>query len=363
MLDPIAALDRLFDEDIRQSRHFGAQLAVYRNGQLLYSRDGGTTGPRFNRPVGPDTPFMIFSVSKSIVAAAVHRLAGQGRLSVDKAVAEYWPQFGRNGKDKVTVRDLLTHHAGLQRPGTLADIVSWLQPSWMSRRIAAKSLVPGQYGRCVYHSFSAHVALGELVHRVSGRPVAEYLTEEFFRPLGLANTFAGLPADRFRNASGVHTADPAQNTPARVFSFALLRSAFLPAASVNTTALDLGRFYSMLAAGGRLDGREYISADALAAALQPAYDGPDGDTGRRIVWSQGWTLGGYSAWPDKDIRIFGKQSSQQTFGHAGQGGCALAWAEPDSGLIMVFVNNRFLELEASQRRAEEYSDAVRRAFG
>ena len=356
-------LDTLFDTMIRKGLHHGAQLAVYKNGSLVYQRSGGFADRQHRRPVNPQTPFMIYSVTKTFTAAAVHQLADGGRIDLEAPLAEYWPEFGQKGKQNITISQLLLHQSAIQHPGKLPDILSWLQPSWAAKRVAGLPIVPQQQGISYYHMFSAHVALGELIHRVDGRTPARYLTEEFLTPLGMNHSHAGLPRKHFPNAAIPDTADEKQKTAALVFSNSLMRSVFMPAASINTTATDLGRFYSMLANHGQLDGRCYLSEDAFARASQLRYDGADGDSDRRIRWSLGWSLGGYSAWPDKYIDIMGSKSTVATIGHSGQGGCALAWADPEANLALAFVNNRFQAMEESQRRAMAISDAVRELWG
>ncbi len=352
-------LDTLFDTMIQDGLHHGAQLAVYKSGKLVYQRSGGFADKQHRRPVSPQTPFMIYSVTKTFTAAAVHQLADRGRIHLEAPLADYWPEFGRKGKQSITISQLLLHQSAIQHPGTLLDILSWLKPSWSSSRVAGLAIVPEQQGISYYHMFSAHIALGELIRRVDGRSPAAYLAEEFITPLGMAHSHAGLPRRLFPTAAIPDTADDKQKTPALVFSNPLMRSVFMPAASINTTATDLGRFYAMLANRGQLDGRRYLSEEAFARASELRYDGPDGDSDRRICWSLGWSLGGYSAWPDKYIDIFGAKSTVSTIGHAGQGGSALAWADPASGLALAFVNNRFQAMEESQRRSQMISDAVR----
>jgi CubicO group peptidase (beta-lactamase class C family) len=352
-------LDTLFDTMIRDGLHHGAQLAVYKSGSLVYQRSGGFADRQHHRPVSPQTPFMVYSVTKTFTAAAVHQLADRGRVNLDAPLADYWPEFGRKGKQNISISQLLLHQSAIQHDGTLLDILSWLKPSWSARRVAGLSIVPEQQGLSYYHMFSAHIALGELIRRVDGRSPAAYITEEFLSPLGMGNSYAGLPRRLFPSAAIPDTADDKQQTPALVFSNALMRSVFMPAASINTTATDLGRFYAMLANRGQLDGLRYLSEAAFGNAAQLRYDGPDGDSDRRIRWSLGWSLGGYSAWPDKYIDIMGSKSTVVTMGHSGQGGCALAWADPEAGLALAFVNNRFQAMEESQRRAMTISDAVR----
>jgi CubicO group peptidase (beta-lactamase class C family) len=356
-------LDTLFDTMMENGLHHGAQLAVYRNGSLVYQRSGGFADRRHRRPVSPQTPFMVYSVTKTFTAAAVHQLADRGHINLDAPLADYWPEFGRKGKHNITISQLLSHQSAIQHDGTLLDILSWLWPSWSARRVAGLTIVPQQQGRSYYHMFSAHVALGELIHRVDGRSPAAYLAEEFLTPLGMDHSYAGLPRRLFPAAAIPDTADDKQKTAALVFSNSLMRSVFMPAASINTTAIDLGRFYAMLANRGQLDGRRYLSESAFARAARLCYDGPDGDSDRRIRWSLGWSLGGYSAWPDKYVDIMGAKSTVATIGHAGQGGCALAWADPEACLALAFVNNRFQAAEASQRRAMAISDAVRELYG
>lgn len=356
-------IDEVFDGQLEDGLHYGSQVAVYKDGKPVYSRHGGFTDRRRSVPVTEHTPFMIYSVTKSLVASAVHRPAGQGMLDLEAPAARYWPEFAAGGKESITVEDLLTHRAGLQYDAGVLDLLSWFHPAWMARRLARRPVDPATRGTCFYHTFSAHIALAELVRRVTGLPAARYLEKEFFRPLAMNDTYAGLPFRHYSRAAKPSTADPAQTMPAAVFGNPVMRRVFLPAASVNTTAGDLSRFYAMLAAGGIYGGRRFVAADALARATEPAYDGPDGDTGNHIVWSRGFSLGGYSPWPDKDVRFMGREGTRETFGHAGQGGCALAWADPSRGLAMAFVNNRFQEMEIAHRRAQAVSDAVREVFG
>ena len=339
--------------------HHGAQLAVYKNSSLVYQRSGGYADPHRRRQVSPQTPFIIYSVTKTFIAAAVHQLVDRGRAQLEAPLADYWPEFGRKGKQNITIAQLLSHQSAIQHPGTLLDILSWLKPSWSAARVAGLSMVPQQQNLSYYHMYSAHIALGELIHRVDGRGPAAYITQEFLVPLGMSNSYAGLPRKLFPTAAIPDTADDKQKTAALVFSNSLMRSVFMPAASINTTAADLGRFYAMLANRGQLDGRRFLSEEEFTRASQLRYDGPDGDSDRRIRWSLGWSLGGYSAWPDKYLDIMGLKSTVATLGHAGQGGCALAWADPESKLALAFVNNRFQVPEISQQRSQAISDAVR----
>ncbi len=359
MEDKIA---RVFDAQLARGLHHGASIAVVRGDRLVYVRSGGYADARHKRPVRDSTPFLLFSGTKAFVATAIHKLADEGKLDLAAPVARYWPEFGRHGKEEITPLDLLLHRAGLEARASLFDLVSWLGPRPGARRIAGMRPATAPGAKCVYHTFTAHIVLGELIRRIDGRTPRRYLEEEFLAPLGLNDCSAGLPHSRRSRASGVFTEDPRQKGPAGVFSLPAFRRVFMPAASMNASARDLARFYAMLLAGGTAAGRRFLSQEAVHRATGLVYDGPDGDTGRRIRWSAGFTLGGYSPFPDKDIRMMGRASTERTFGHAGQGGCSLGWADPDAGLAFGFVCNGLLPGEEAHRRFEELSDAVRAAF-
>ncbi len=355
----LEGLKDVFCGQLAVGQHFGAQLCVRKDGRVVAELWGGFADDARTRPVREDTPFMAYSATKALTAACVHRLADQGLLELEAPAARYWPAFGRHGKDGITVMQLLTHRAGIPAKASMADLVSWLWSPLAAARVAAMkpSYAPGS--ATVYHAFTAGTVLGELVRRVSGRSCARYLAEEFLAPLGMSSSHPGLPPRLYAKASGIYCADPGQARAAAVFSNPALRSVFLPAASLNTTALDLSLFYAMLAAGGEWEGRRYLSPEAFVRATAPRYDGPDGDSGMRCRWAAGFGLGGYSPFEDADIRHMGRSSTERTFGHSGQGGCATGWADPDSRLAFAFTCNRFLELKAAHRRLEELADSCR----
>jgi len=354
---------RAFDGQILRGLHFGAQIEVWHGDRRVLSRWGGFRDPRGARPVLGDTPFAAYSATKALTAACVHKLADEGRLDLDAPVAEYWPAFAAKGKGGVTIAHVLLHQAGIPAAADLPELLSWLVPGGGERRAAARrpQHAPGE--KVIYHAFTGGFVLGEVIRRVSGLSAADYLKREFLAPLGMTDSFPGLPPGELRRASGIHTADPAQIGAARVFSNPLYRRLFLPAASLNTCARDLARFYRMLCAGGQLDGRRYLSKAAVERATVLRWDGPDAQSGMRIRWALGFGLGGYSPFPDRDIRHMGRGATERTFGHSGQGGCAFGWADPPSGLVFAFTCNRFQDIPGAHLRFQELADACWEGVG
>lgn len=347
----------VFRSQLSRGLHFGAQLYVSLRGEPVLDLWGGLCDRAGRIPVRRDTPFMVFSATKAFTSASIHLLADQGKIDIDAPVADYWPGFARRGKGKITIRHLLLHQAGIPDKTGLGDLVSWLVPGLPARRVAALAPLHAPGEKTVYHKASAGFALGEIIRRVSGLGAGDFLRGSFLEPLGMGGSFAGLPFGAMGRASRIYSGDPRQVSVARVFSLPLYRRMYLPAASLNTTARDLAVFYEMLCSGGIRGGRRYLSKEVVAGMTALRYDGPDGDSGNRIRWASGFGLGGYSPFPDKDIRHMGRGASERTFGHSGQGGCAFGWADPPSGLVFAFLCNRFLPLEAAHLRFQELADA------
>lgn len=139
-----------------------------------------------------DTIFDISSLTKVVATApAVLQLVEQGKLRLEDPVARYWPEFKANGKDSITVRQLLTHYSGLR-----ADLDNY--PPWHGYRTALDMIVkekPGSIpGTSFLYSDINYVILGELVRRLSGLPLDDYCTEHIFRPLGMKDTAFRLSA-------------------------------------------------------------------------------------------------------------------------------------------------------------------------
>ena len=172
----------------------GAQLCVYRRGERVVDLWAGRD-PLGDRPYGEDTIAVLMSCTKGVVACAVHMLADRGLVDYDKPLAAYWPAFGQAGKEDITVRQLLRHTAGLmgydaetqmgmtelfdqQRPLRELEL---MRPLW----------APGT--AVMYHFVTFGTMMAELVRRVDGRSVGQFVAEEIAGPLGV-DLWIGLPA-------------------------------------------------------------------------------------------------------------------------------------------------------------------------
>jgi len=174
-------VERVFQRQLRRTTG-GAAVAVYHRGQLVVDLWGGSRAEQ--QPWQRDTLAMCFSTTKGVVSTALHLLADRGQISYDAPVAEYWPQFAQRGKGQITVRHVLTHSAGLHRMRTLVDSAQrMLDWEYMVAALeqAEPAYEPGT--RHGYHALTYGWLAGELVRRVSGRPVARFVADELARPL------------------------------------------------------------------------------------------------------------------------------------------------------------------------------------
>ncbi|MGW3462869.1 serine hydrolase domain-containing protein [Streptomyces olivaceoviridis] len=357
----------------------GAAVAVYRDGHRVVDLWAGTRDVDGTAPWQPGTAQIVRSATKGVAAAALLLLHQRGELDLDAPVGAYWPEYKAAGKEHTRVRDLLAHRAGvpvLDRPLTPAEAAD---PGLGAAAVAAQAPVwePGtDHG---YHAQTFSWLTGELLRRVTGRPVGEWIAEEIARPAG-ADLWLGLPeseharvgrvgpVDAPESAGGLRTrpkravaeayADPDSLTSRAFAAITPLpdendpgyRAAALPASNGIATADGLARFYASLI--GEVDGGTRLftpRTTELARTEQSA--GPD----RVLVVGTRFGLG---------HMLHGAASPLLTpgsFGHPGRGG-ALGFADPDTGIAFGYVTNGFRQSVTADPRAQALVRAVRTAL-
>ncbi|MFD9092897.1 serine hydrolase domain-containing protein [Streptomyces collinus] len=358
----------------------GAAVAVYRDGHRVVDLWAGTRDVDGTEPWERGTAQVVRSATKGVAAAALLLLHQRGELDLDAPVGTYWPEYKTAGKERTLVRDLLAHRAGvpvLDRPLTPAEAAD---PDLGAAAVAAQAPVwePGtDHG---YHAQTYSWLTGELVRRVTGRPVGEWIAREIAAPVG-ADLWLGLPeAERARVGrvgplTASETAGVLKTRPKRAVAeayadpgsltrraFAAItplpdendpayRAAALPASNGIATADGLARFYASLI--GEVDGGTRLFTPRtveLARAERSA--GPD----RVLVVGTRFGLG---------HMLHGSASpllSPGSFGHPGRGG-ALAFADPESGIAFGYVTNGFRASVTADPRAQALVRAVRTALG
>ncbi|MGI5195585.1 serine hydrolase domain-containing protein [Streptomyces sp. CA-288835] len=356
---------------------WGAAVAVYRDGRKVVDLWAGlrdvTDSPA---PWEHGTAQIVRSATKGVAAAVPLLLHQRGQLDLDAPVAEYWPEFKAAGKDRVLVRQVLSHRAGLpvlDRPLTPAQA---LDPRRGAEAVARQAPVwePGtDHG---YHALTFGWLVDELVRRVTDRGVGQWIAEEIAAPRGLdlwiglpdaeaarvgrvgrletPATAGGLrtrpkrtvseayenPESLTRRAFAAITPFPDQNDPA-------YRAATLPATNGIATADGLARFYASLIT--EVDGAPLLfTPSTLAAARTKESTGPD----RVLVINTHFGLGYMLHSPASPFL------SPGSFGHPGRGG-ALGFADPESGIALGYVTNGFRKTVTADPRAQALVRAVR----
>jgi CubicO group peptidase (beta-lactamase class C family) len=341
----------------------GAAISIYHRGEPVVDLWTGTRDAA-GAPWRQSTLSLSFSVTKSITATALHILADRGLIDYDQPVSTYWPEFAQGGKQAVTVRQLLCHQGGLYPIRKYVDHVDRMTDWAYMTDVLARATPEHEAGaRHGYHGLTFGWLIGELVQRVSGKPLGEFVTSEIAEPLGLDGLHIGTPehlhsqvASTLRPAKPIPI-DKLRPTGRRIESvMRALRAPFslkafvdahlpngmetfdwdrpdvlssaIPAANGVFTARSLARLYAALGRGGELDGARILSEAALARATEAQ------STKRDYVLlgtKMSWRLGYHQAFSTRG----GIESS---FGHLGANG-ACAWADPSEELAVGFTRN------------------------
>ncbi len=306
----------------------GAVLAVGRHGRLALVAPVGHYGVDDPRPVDVGTLYDIASLTKVVgLTTACMLLVDSGQLDLDARIARYVPEFRGPLKDRVTVRHLLTHSAGLRADLPLYD--STASRTTALAAVDTTTLVAPPGTRYQYSDLSA-ILLMQAVERVTGEPFDRFLAERVFGPLG-------MPATRFLPpASARDRIAPSEHDT--VFRHRWLRgevhdesAARLGGVSGNaglfSNALDLSRFAALLLNGGAWDTLQLVRAETVAE-FTTRQNIPPGST-RALGWDTPSDSGYSSA---------GEKLSRRSFGHTGFTGTSM-WMDPDRDLFIVLLSN------------------------
>lgn len=381
--DEFGAVADVFRKQIARTAG-GASVAVYHRGRLVVDLWGGVRNPA-REPWARDTLAMCWSTTKGVTATCAHVLADRGELDYDERVATYWPEFAQNGKGRITVRQVLSHSAGLHRFGTIVDHGSRML-DWEHMTDALARAKPAyEPGTSVgYHALTFGWLVGELVRRISGTPIEEFVQKEIARPLGLSGLYIGCPPDQRHRVAPLAPMSPAFTrlaapggvfnrvtrglhmlrspiNPHRIINAGLSRGmedliadprlldAAVPAMNGHFDAVSLGAMYAMLAGGGQLGGVRILSDETVCKAREIQTDQRD----RVIMMNMQWRLG-YHRLPILHKHL------PRGYGHFGFGGSG-AWADPGHGLALAMVCNRGQGTPIGDLRILRLSEATARA--
>ena len=359
-LDP-AAIERIWEA----ARHWyragmqpAIQLCLRYNGTVVLNRAIGHAwgnGPddpadADRVPVSTNTPFCVYSAAKAISTTVVHMLVERGAFSLDDRVCDYLPSYTGHGKERTTIRHVMTHSAGVPfATGPRADVRRVNDSDYTRARLSEFKPIhrPGLVH--IYHGVTWGPLVREIVSAATGRNIREILATEILDPLGFRWTNYGVAeADVPLVAPSYVTGKPLPAPIAAALRIALggtmtqiipfsntpvFLTSVVPSSSTVSTADELSRFAEILRRGGELDGVRVMRPDTLAAAVRPCRRlRPDVATGLApIRWGTGFMLG------SKRFGPFGADAAA-AFGHTGLTNVAI-WADPARGLAAGLISS------------------------
>lgn len=340
-----------FTRNFAERGEVGAAVSATVNGEVVVDLWAGWTGPERTRSWESDTLTNVWSATKGITAIAANQLADRGELDLDAPVATYWPEFAAAGKAEIPVRWLLSHRSGvtgvaLEHPLTATDLYDWER---VTKLLAAQEpfFEPGSVSG--YQAVSYGFLVGEVVRRVTGGTVGEFVAHNIAGPTG-ADFLIGVsdadlarcsellepPADPERDsamAAAFAAAGPAPQAAllnpqplGRHANVPEWRKAELPSVGGHGTARALATIYGALADGSE----RLLSAEGLHNARQGQGRCVDAVAGVGGEFALGFTLG-------SEERSFGP--NPLAFGHDGFGG-STGFADPEHGVGFGYVMNQ-----------------------
>ena len=356
-----AAVRDTFAAAFDTGREVGASFAATVDGRTVVDLWGGHADAARTRAWQRDTVVNVFSTTKAMTAICAHILVDRGLLDLDAPVATYWPEFAAAGKETIPVRMLLSHTAGLaaiRERISLDTLYDW------DRYVAAIAAQtpwwkPGSANG--YHAVTFGHLIGELIRRIAGKSVGQFLRDEVTGPLG-ADFHIGLPESEdgrcgeMVGPTAAESAAAGQGAPApdsllaKVLGNPTLRPAQantsawrraeIPAANGHGNARSVARVLSALACGGSIDGVRLLGAESIARAIEPqAYD-RDLVLGFRIKWGLGFMLA------SNELPL---SPNPRAFGHGGWGG-SLGFVDLDARVSWAYVMNKMAPGTAGDTR-------------
>ena len=363
-----------FAENFEKRNEYGAAVAITVDGKQVVDLWGGHADKARTQPWTRDTIVNVFSTTKGLTAIAAHRLVDQGLIDLDAPVARYWPEFAQAGKDRIPVRWLLSHRAGL--PALRQPLPEDAFYKWdvMTAALAAEQPWWDPGTKHGYHAITYGWLIGEVMKRVTGKSPGAYFRDEIARPLAIDCHIGLDAADDARCGQMIQSPPPpadqvnlfeyAQKNPASVTAKAFMnpptamklgainarawRGAEIPAANGHTTGRALARLYGALARGGEVDGVRILTPEAIKRCYTEESHGKDEVLMVPTRFSTGFML------TQAHDQI---GPNQHGFGHPGAGG-SLGFADPDAKVGFGYTMNKMGPYILIDPRARALIDAV-----
>lgn len=370
-VERLDALSAAIERDIEAEFYDGMAVGIRSGGETIYQKSIGFADRRTGRKLSGDDVFAILSLTKPFTAVAIFQAVERGDLSLTTRVADVLPAFAANGKQNVTIAQLLSHTGGM--PFTLPGLTPEIQGNLRATVDLASKLAPvNKPGNVV--SYSAQVSydvLGGVIEALDGdgRHYREIIDDQIFCPLGMTHSAIGAhPKIADKRVPMVARNETPMNLGLAARDAQMTEQTELPGGGGYASLDDMLRFVTMLERGGTLDGSSVISPASLALA----HKNHTGERPNNTLAAQcemrgfqpypaylglGFFLRGEGLFP----MAFGHLASSTTFGSIGAGSMVY-WCDPERRLSAVFMSSGLMDQIDSHLRYQRLSDMVHAAL-
>lgn len=326
----------------------GSSLCVYHKGERVVDIWAGYQDREKKKAWKQDTTICVYSTTKGIAGICTALLVDRRLLNYNDLVSKHWPEFGQQGKESTTVSHLLSHQSGnpaLREDTAADDLMNW---ELICKRLASQApyWVPGE--NTAYHGWTYGYLVGEIVRRVSGKSIGQFLQDEICERLG-ADVYIGLPEDKDAKAAILYGPTIEHGAPPNIdelpdFVIRALsnpvmeaespnrrewRAAEMPATCGYASGEGLAKIYNILAENGESHGTRLMSPETLNKMTETASSRVDVLLGAPAFWANGVL--------NNNLNLYGPNPN--AFGYSGWGG-SFGCADRDNNVAIGFVCNQ-----------------------
>ncbi|MEO0453143.1 MAG: serine hydrolase domain-containing protein [Verrucomicrobiota bacterium] len=335
---------------IEKGLHLGAQVCIARDGEVSESFAVGENQPE--QPLSTDQAMLWMSSGKPLLPVAIARLVERGLLDFDDPLAEYLPDFSQDGKEKMTIADMLTHRGGLRH----ADRIQGSSVDEIVEKICALSIEPRwQVGQTAgYHLGGTWLLLGSMLEKVTGDSIESIYENELFRPLGIQG--CGIAGGK---TLSVFDTNQGQVRPHPAYGYGPEMVMARPGRNTWGPASGLAQFY--LALRSVLLGQsDYLKPETVRRLTHRHREGAlDKTFGHIADFGYGFYLNSaqYESETKKISYGYGPYASEGTFGHSGAQSSS-GYYDPEHDLVVVWITNGMPGELAHQQRVRSIQSAI-----
>ena len=353
----------ILQQGLNEKLHPGAQLYVSRAGQLIFDWSCGQA--KAGVPMTSNSIVQWFSSGKPLTAIALAQLFQKGSFRLDDPVINYIPQFGANGKQSITIEHLLTHTSGFRSADNLPADLPWDETI---QRISDSPLEvnwpPGE--RAGYSTTAAWFILGEILQRITGEKLHEYIRRQILEPISMHDSWLRLPFAKYKEYTDrlalMHDT-AALKRDADFMQDAAGMAQCRPGSSARGPIRELGKFYEMLLNNGRAGNHQILREETIRLFTQRHRIGLFDETFlHKLDFGYGFIINSNRYGAETVPYGYGRYASDSTFGHSGaQSSCA--FADPEHHLVVAWVTNGTPGERPHQKRHRAINNAIYQYLG